>query len=176
MLVVGCGNPLAGDDSAGVEIVRRLGDLKDCGCDLRSEPASAIDLLDLFSLADILLIVDAMAGGNAPGTLILTPLPSKELERRTISSVSHHVWDLSEAIGLARALGHQIPRLFLLGVEAGTVSQGAPRSAVVEQAISLVVQRFSNLRSLLLSNTSPDEIGIRSFPPGDSSFPGQIWG
>lgn len=81
-----------------------------------------------------------------------------------------------EAIGLARALGHEIPRLFLLGVEAGTASQGEARSAVVEEAISLVVKRFSNLKSLLLSNTATEDIGIRSFPPGDSSFPGQIGG
>jgi len=32
LLVVGCGNPAAGDDGAGVEIVRRLSELGDCGC------------------------------------------------------------------------------------------------------------------------------------------------
>ena len=38
LLIVGCGNPAAGDDSAGIEIVRRLSELGGCGCELRAEP------------------------------------------------------------------------------------------------------------------------------------------
>jgi hydrogenase maturation protease len=172
LLIVGCGNPDAGDDSAGIEIVRRLGELGDCGCDLRTETGPGVGLLDVFSLADVIVFADAVTSGGVPGTLYLTPLPSKELESRALGSLSSHGWGLAEALKLVHALGRTIRRLFLLGIEAGTVAQGAPRSPVVEQAIGLVVERIPDLKSLLLADNSPGIIGTRSFSPLDRSFPG----
>jgi len=169
LVIVGCGNPTAGDDGAGIEIVRRLSELGDCGCDLRAETAPGVGLLDVFSLVDVILFVDAVTSGGVPGTLYLASLPSKELEPRALGSISSHGWGLVEALKLAHALGRTVPRLFLLGIEAGTVTQGAPRSAAVEQAIALVVERMPDLKFLLLSS---EVIGTRSFSPNDRSFPG----
>jgi hydrogenase maturation protease len=169
LLIVGCGNPVAGDDSAGLEIVRRLSELGDCGCDLRAETAPSIELLDVFSLTDVILFVDAVNSGGVPGTLYLTSLPSEELQPRALGFLSSHGWGLVETLKLAHALGRTIPRLFLLGIEAGTIAQGAPRSAAVEQAIALVVERIPHLRSLLLTSAA---VGTRSFRPNDRSFPG----
>jgi hydrogenase maturation protease len=169
LLIVGCGNPMAGDDGAGIEIVRRLSDLGGCGCDLRTETALGVGMLEVLSLADVVLFVDAVASGGGPGTLFLTSLPSTALEPRALGSLSNHGWGLVEILDLARALGRTIPRLFLLGIEVGTVAQGALRSAAVEQAIALVVERISYLKSLLLSSQA---IGTRSFSPGDHTFPG----
>jgi len=169
MLIVGCGNADAGDDSAGLEIVRRLGELGDCGCDLRAETAPGVGLLDLFPLTEVILFVDAVSSGRVAGTLYLTSLPSEEIEGRALGALSSHGWGLAEVLELAHALGRNIPRLFLLGIEVGTVAQGAARSAAVEQAVGLVVERISDLRSLLLAS----EVNVtRSFDPGDRSFPG----
>jgi hydrogenase maturation protease len=172
LLIVGSGSPDAGDDSAGLEIVRRLSELGGCGCDLRAETTPSVELLDVFPLADVIVFADAVTSGGVPGTLYLTPLPSKELESRALGSLSSHGWGLAEALKLVHALGRAIPRLFLLGIEAGTVAQGAPRSPVVEQAIALVVERIPHLKSLLLADNSPGIIGTRTFWPNDRSFPG----
>jgi len=169
LLIVGCGNPTSGDDSAGLEIVRRLSERGDCGCDLRAETAPGVELLDIFPLADVIVFADAVTSGGLPGTLHLTPLPSKELQPRALGSLSSHGWGLGEALKLAHALGRTLPRLFLLGIEAGTVAQDAPRSPAVEQAIALVVERISDLKSLLLTS---EVIATRSFYPSDRSFPG----
>ena len=169
LLIVGCGNPAAGDDSAGIEIIRRLSDLGGCGCELRAETAPGVGLLDLLPLADVILFVDAVTGGEVPGTLYLTSLPSAELEPRALGSLSGHGWGLVETLELANALGRTVPRLFLLGIEAGTVTQGAPRSEAVERAIALVVERIPDLKFLLFSS---EVIGTRSFSPHDRSFPG----
>jgi len=169
LLIVGCGNPTAGDDSAGIEIVRRLGELGDCGCELRAETDPGVGLLDFLPLADVILFVDAVTSGGIPGTLYLTSLPSAELEPRALGSLSGHGWGLVETLKLANALGRTVPRLVPLGIEAGTVSQGAPRSAAVEQAIALVVERMPDLKFLLLSS---EIIRARSFSPNDRSFPG----
>ena len=169
LLIVGCGNPTAGDDSAGIEIVRRLSDLGGCGCELRAETGPGVGLLDLLPLADVILFVDAVTSGGVPGTLYLTSLPSAELEPRALVSLSGHGWGLVETLKLANALGRTLPRLVLLGIEAGTVTQGAPRSPAVEQAIGLVVGKISDLRSLLLTS---EPIATQNFSPNDRSFPG----
>ena len=171
LLIVGCGNSLAGDDSAGIEIVRRLSELGDCGCDLRAETAPGVELLDIFPLADVILFVDAVISGGVPSTLYLAPLPSKDLQPRALSSLSGHGWGLAETLELAHALGRAIPRLFLLGIEAGTLAQGAPRSAAVEQAIALVIERMPELKLLLLSS---EIVATSSFSPNDRSFPGNL--
>jgi hydrogenase maturation protease len=169
LLIVGCGNPDAGDDSAGLEIVRRLSELRDCGCELRAESAPGVGLLDIFALGEVILFADAVSSGGIPGTLYLTSLPSKEVEPRALGALSSHGWGLSEAVNLAGALGHTVPRLFLLGIEAGTLAQGSPRSLAVEQAVKLVVETISDLRFLLLHSGA---IATRSFDPRDQSFPG----
>jgi hydrogenase maturation protease len=169
LLIVGCGNPTAGDDGAGIEIVRLLSDLGGCGCDVRAETGPGVGVLDVFPLADVILFVDAVTSGGVPGTLYLTLLPSAELEPRALGSLSGHGWGLVETLKLANALGRTLPRLVLLGIEAGTVTQGAPRSAAVEQAIALAVERMPDLKFLVLSS---EIIGTRTFSPHDRSFPG----
>jgi len=170
-MIVGCGNSDAGDDSAGLEMVRRLGERGDCGCDLRTETAPGMDLLELFPLADVILFVDAVVSGAAPGTLYLTTLPSKELEPRALGSLSSHGWGLGEVLRLAGALGRPLPALYLLGIEAATLGEGAPRSAPVEQAIAMVVEKFSSLELLLRSSKLSD---MRRFCSNDQFFPGPV--
>jgi hydrogenase maturation protease len=171
LLIVGLGNSAAGDDSAGLETVHRLTELGDCGCELRAEGAPGVELLDVFASSGVILFVDAVSSGGIPGTLHLTSLPSKDLEPRALGALSSHGWGLSEALDLARALGRTVPRLFLLGIEAGTLAQGSPLSPAVERAIKLVVERISDLRSLLLHSAA---LSTRSFDPNDQSFPGGI--
>ena len=171
LMIVGCGNPDAGDDSVGLEIVRRLGQRGDCGCDLRAQPAPGVDLLELFPLADIILFVDAVVSGAAPGTVYLTPLPSKELEPRALGSLSGHGWGIGEVLQLAEALRRPQPRLYLLGIEAATLAEGAPGSTPVQEAIALVVEAIPALRLLLRTS------GVSStlkFAPNDPFFPGGI--
>ena len=113
LLIVGCGNPAAGDDSAGIEIVRRLSELEDCGCDLRVETSPGLELLEIFSLADVIVFVDAVTSGGLPGTIYLASLPSKDVQPRALGSLSSHGWGLVETLQLARAMGRNIPQLFL---------------------------------------------------------------
>lgn len=173
LLVVGCGNELAGDDSAGVEIVRRLQERGDSACQVRTVAYAGVELLEAFPAVDMILFVDAVASGAPPGTLHLVPLPSREVELRAIASLSCHGWGLSETLALAQALRRPIPRLMLLGIEADGVDMGAPRSAAVEQAIGAVVDGFPRLRSLLTESDPAHWVQPKHFHPGNNAFPGE---
>jgi hydrogenase maturation protease len=172
LLVVGCGNPLAGDDSAGPEAVSRLEGLKAGDILLHTAPFISLDLFEIFPPTDAILFVDAVSSDAAPGTLHLVPLAEVPLEARGLTSLSGHGWGLAETLKLAQALRRGLPPSLLLGVEVGIVKQGAPRSPAVEQAVSLIVERFDLLRSLVLNPESGVWQEARQFAPGDLSFPG----
>lgn len=175
LLVIGCGNPLAGDDSAGVEILRRLRARTDGGaCQLRDLPQANVELLELFDEADVILFLDAVVSGAPAGTLHLVPLPSPGLVPRALGPLSSHGWGLAETLELARALGRRAPRLVLLGVEIARVSLAARRSPPVEEAIAVVVEKFPRLRSWLLEGGAEGRRHPRRFLQGDTSFPGEL--
>ncbi len=180
--VVGCGNPHAGDDSAGLEIVRRLRELGGASCELLDRPQAGLELLDCMQGAEIILFVDAVSSGAPPGTLHLVPLPSPDLQARGLGALSSHGWGLTEALSLMWALEWQTPRLFLLGVEIETLDPKKPRSEAVEAAMQTAVDGFARLSALLMEDLAAAALrpprpgrseGRRyAFPPGDKSFPG----
>ncbi len=171
LLVVGCGNPAAGDDAVGVEIVSRLKDVGHPGCRFVLVPDAGPDLLDLLSSSESVLFVDAVTSGAPPGTLHLVPLRAGEIEPRLVGTLSSHGWGLAETLDLARALNRPLPRLMLLGVELGAVRVGAPSTPEVEKAMGLVVKKFPGLLSQLVKPDSALWTKPRHYPPQDTSFP-----
>jgi hydrogenase maturation protease len=172
LLVVGCGNPLAGDDGAGVEIARRLRERGDAACRVRALPSAGVDVLEDLSSADVILFVDAVSSGLPPGTLHLVPLGSPEVAHDALRSLSSHGWGIHETLELARALGRELPQLMLLGVEVGTVALGDHCSPAVERAVGLVLERFPCLQSHLVDAQSPLWRTGRQFLPDADIFPG----
>jgi len=161
LLVVGCGNSLAGDDAAGVEVVSRL--LARGGDPARHLllPHLGVEFLDCIAPkqkrvraldgagAGAVLFIDAVRSGAAPGAVHFFRADSAEFEARPMAALSAHGWSLGEMLKLARALGRPLPAVFVLGIEAGDVTPGAPRSAAVERAIESVVARFPELQARL---------------------------
>jgi hydrogenase maturation protease len=194
LMVLGCGNPFAGDDNVGLELVHRLQahggygcesqdlsgrGVRPCaptfprrgyGCEFRELPEGGLDLLELFDRADIILFVDAVLSGAPPGTLHLVPLPSRDVVPRALGAVSSHGWGLDEALRLALALGRRVPRLMLLGVELESLAQGTRRTASVDAALEAAIQHFPQVQAALLDSESPLWLGHHSYPPGGSSF------
>jgi len=192
LLVVGCGNLLAGDDGAGVEVVERLVEAGVEGCQLCLMPSGGVDLLEMFPSADVILFVDAVTSGAPAGTLHLIPLPAAEVAARApgpvsggdediaatavvpraVGSLSSHGLGLLETFELARTLGRHLPRVILLGVEIGEVTPGAPRTPAVDRALTTIVRGFSRLQASLVDLNSSLWRTARQFPPDDDSFPG----
>jgi hydrogenase maturation protease len=176
LLVVACGNALAGDDSVGAKILDVLRDRTGEEVRLRFLPHVGIELLDLSAEAEAeaVLLVDAVVSGAPPGTLHLVALPSRNLLPRGLGSLSSHGWNLAETLGLARALDRSLPRMMLLGVEIGSVAPGGELSPAVASAVALVVERFPRLEALLLEADPRRWPVHRQFNPGDSDFPGDV--
>jgi hydrogenase maturation protease len=171
LLILGCGNPFAGDDQAGLLFIQRLQARGESSCELRSMPQASVALLETFSQTDILLVVDAVRSGAPTGTLHLVPLPWPGVEPRGLSRLSGHGWGLKEVLDLASTLGRPIPRLLLLGVEVERMGPSAGLSPAVEQAVALAVERFEAVRDILLDPAASAWRSPQWFPPDDASFP-----
>lgn len=165
LLVVGCGNPLASDDSAGIEVIEQLQRRRQFLAELRAVPFPGVELLDLFAQADVLLFIDAVLSGELPGTIHLLPLPFPGVEPKSLTSCSTHGWGLAASIELARALGRPTPRLVLLGIELSVSSQGFERSQAVGHAVREIVENFALLRSWVLDRH--EWFPPLRFSPGD---------
>lgn len=162
---------MAGDDCAGLEVLRCLEAQGPRDCDLRSFHYAGIEILEIFDEADVILFVDAVSSGAPAGSLHLISLPSSDVRPRMLQSISGHGWSLLETSNLARALGRRVPKIILLGIELEGAIPGATRSAAVNEAIDRVVEGFSVVESWLRGLSASDLPVSRVFSPSDDSFP-----
>jgi hydrogenase maturation protease len=138
--VIGLGNELRRDDGAGLAAARRLRERGIDAMEHRGDPAS---LIDGWSGADAVIVIDAVSSGAAPGTIHridarATPLPAGLFKGST------HALGLAEAVELSRALGTLPGRVLVLGIEAGDLGAGVGLSPEVDRAVSGLVEEVAS--------------------------------
>ena len=136
--VIGCGNPDAGDDAAGLIAVERARDALDAIPGVQVLPlASPLDVVHHLDGADAVVVADAIRtpGGRRPsGTVVRAVAGPDGLPAEIRSSLSSHGLGVAEAFGLAGALG-PLPRVVVVGVEAERTAAGRPMSEAVRAAL-----------------------------------------
>lgn len=132
-LVIGIGNRLRGDDAAGPEVAARVAELGVPGVAVvvEDEPLALVEHL---ARHDEVVVVDAVAPRGDAGRVLVWRVGSTPLER-DVHPVGSHGLGVAEAVELARAIGPLPTRLTLVGVEAQTLSLGAPLSSAVRDRI-----------------------------------------
>ena len=96
-LVIGVGNRFASDDAAGLLAARAFSGRAPEGVDVLEHEGEPTALVEMWAGRRLVVIVDAMAGSGAPGTLrwfdaTTAPLPS------AFSGASTHAFSLPQAI------------------------------------------------------------------------------
>lgn len=152
MLVLGLGNPLLGDDSVGLQVVRRLRP------QLSDRPGVAVDedycgglrLMERLVGFDRAILVDAVCSGGEPGTVRI--LSADALPTR--HSASAHDVDLPTALALGRKAGAALPAdqdIRLVTIEATEVLTfseecTAPVRAGLDRATEVVLELLAAAR------------------------------
>jgi hydrogenase maturation protease len=117
VLVAGIGNIFLGDDAFGVEVVRKLLNrdwpegvlVKDFGI-------RGLDLAyAMMEPLDLVIIVDAISRGDAPGTLYVVEPELDEADPR--STPDAHAMTPERVLELVKSLGGHVPRTLVLGCE-----------------------------------------------------------
>ena len=125
-LVIGVGNPLRGDDAAGLRAAQlvksaRVEEVVDCS-----------DLMTMWGEDDSVIVIDAMVSGAAPGTVRRYDGLTQNLPARAFAST--HAFGLAEAVEMSRVLGRLPRALTVFGIEAASFEQGSGLSPDVERA------------------------------------------
>ncbi|MET7650409.1 hydrogenase maturation protease [Streptomyces sp. NPDC005486] len=169
-LVAGIGNIFLGDDGFGVETARRLAE--------RELPA-AVEVVDigvrgvhlayqLLDGYDTLVLVDATARGEAPGTLYVIEhepggaspspgTPTLDGHRMTPDAVLALLGTLCAGTG-----GDPPRRVLVVGCEPASVDEGIGLSAPVSEAVPQAVRLIEEL----LTNGEPEESAPRATAGG----------
>ncbi|SMB98886.1 hydrogenase maturation protease [Thermanaeromonas toyohensis ToBE] len=145
--IIGCGNPLAGDDGVGLKVIEELKRWGlPPGVRLISAGLPGLTILDLMRGADQVIIVDAVEAGQKPGTVI--HCKETDLARVTFRSLSLHNIGIAEALSLGRLVEPEAfpRRLDIVGVQIAEITWGkADLSPLVAAALPLAVHTVYNI-------------------------------
>lgn len=137
-VVLGVGNPDAGDDGAGFEVERRVRERALPGVRTGTCRGDLTRLLDLWEGYALACIVDAVDAGAEPGRVFRWEMGAT-LPAEATRATSTHTLPLDQVLDLARGLGRLPPRLVVYGVQVGMVREGNVFSPAVWRALSKVV-------------------------------------
>ena len=141
MQIIACGNSDRGDDGAAFLVVERLRELGIEALGVRTTTCTgeATGLLNAWSEADDLILVDAVVTGAPVGTIHhwdgIPPVASRP-------SPSTHGLGVAEALRLAAALGHVPQSLQVYGIEAAKFDPGSSLSPQVEAAAERLAKQI----------------------------------
>jgi hydrogenase maturation protease len=165
VLVVGLGSLDRGDDAVGPVVAGVVADvvadhgLEDVRVVQHEDPTA---LIDLWSDAGLVVVVDAVVSGQDAGTIhvLETGAGEQALPASAWSGAGRagtHGFGLGASVELARALRRLPPRLVLLGIEASCFDHGAPLSRAVAAAVG---QAVTTVLAVLADAPSSDTLWV----------------
>jgi hydrogenase maturation protease len=174
-LVVGLGNELIGDDAVGIRVARVLERLTlPAGVEVHARPALGLDLIDVLSDWERLVLVDAMKTGRPPGTC--TVLDLSEIGSLAQCPACSHSFGVAEIVALAARLRPDVApaKIVVVGVEARVLDRfGTALSDEVRAALPGAVDevlRLVGASDATRAAARPHALELAAWVPG----PGEI--
>lgn len=114
--IIGCGNPLMGNDGAGIQVMQVF-EGRFAGVDCIDGGTGGFGLIPLMEGYEKVVIVDAMVGvGDRAGDVrVFEAPPSHDHPRSALHDIG-----VGEAVAIARELGY-ITEVVTVGIEAGEI-------------------------------------------------------
>ena len=140
LLVLGLGNPLCGDDGAGVAAVARLRERYESppGVLALDGGTLGLSLLPHLRRARVVILVDAIAADAPAGTLVR--LDGEDVAPAAAHRLSPHQVGVADLLDGARLLGGLPETLVLLGIVPAHLELSIERSPAVEARIDDLVR------------------------------------
>jgi hydrogenase maturation protease len=152
LVVIGAGNPMRGDDAAGVALARRL--RRRDGVRVLEQSGEATALVEALRGARAAIVLDA-AAGTEPGRVTRFDVAAQPLPRSLLSR-STHGFGVADGIELARALGALPPACVVYALEGVQFDTGAALSAALEAALPEAAARVESEIEALLAAEAAD--------------------
>ncbi len=129
--VIGCGNPLMGNDAVGVRVINLLQETHP-EIDIIEGGVGGLGLIPMMEGYDYIILVDATTGyGNHIGEiLVFSKPPANEFFPLSLSDIG-----VLDAVNIAEELG-VCPQITIIGIEAGEIMEfSASMSPEMEHAV-----------------------------------------
>jgi hydrogenase maturation protease len=163
ILILGVGNLLLSDEGLGVHVARKLMEMDfSPQVEVLEGGTDGFGLMHVLLQADRLIVVDAVRGGGAPGSIYrfeiedCPPFPD-------IFKTSVHQISILEVINLSGLIG-STPRTTVIGVEPKRLEMGMELSPQIEAKIPKVIQLIKEEVAVSLGHL-PKEPLIEVSPP-----------
>ena len=163
ILILGVGNLLLSDEGLGVHVARKLMEMDfPPEVEVLDGGTDGFGLMHALLEADRLILVDAVRGGGAPGSIYrfgiedCPPFPD-------IFKTSVHQISILEVINLSGLIG-STPRTTVIGVEPKRLEMGMELSPQIEATIPKVIQLIKEEVAVSLGHL-PKEPLIEVSPP-----------
>ncbi len=142
VVVLGVGNLVMSDEGLGVRCVQRLeaSGVLPAGVAIIDGGTSTNELLGELEDLELLVIVDAVAMGDAPGALVR--LEGDGIPAAFSNQLSAHQHGIHDLLATLRFLGRMPRRVVVLGVRPGRIELGLALSAEVEAALPALEARI----------------------------------
>ncbi len=151
-LILGVGNPILGDDGAGIAVAKELAKSKieGTGVDVKEAESIGLDILNTIDGYDRVIIVDAIvAPKEKVGRIIRIENPERAM---TAHSTSLHDVNFASAIKAGRRLGMKIPEIVVYGINIEREKMEEFREGLspeiekaAKKAIKLVLKELQNV-------------------------------
>jgi len=142
IVVLGLGNVLLSDEGLGVHALRWLEERTKLPpeVELIDGGTGGLSLLPILSSVDILIVIDAISLGGAPGTIYAFS-DERILDQSTIlEKISTHEVSFAEILSLLRLKGTLPKKIYILGMEPQSLEVGLELSGVVRQNLPRLCQ------------------------------------
>ncbi len=142
-LVAGIGNIFNRDDAFGVEVAQRLG-ARSMPDDVRVEDYGIRGLhlaLELLEGYDLLVLVDAMASSEPPGTVFLV----EPTDDDAAEPLDAHRMDPQAVLGMVAELGGEIGQVLVVGCQPEALDEGIGLTPVVAAAVEPALRMVEDL-------------------------------
>ncbi len=137
-LVVGTGNLLLKDEGVGIHVVQKLKKRKlPLNVEVLDGGTSGFNLLYEMEGRKRVIIIDAVKGGEEPGTIYR--FSSDDVKAREKAFVSLHDLGLADVFRLAETLGER-PEIMVIGIEPKQIESGLELSPEIKDKIPLIIE------------------------------------
>jgi hydrogenase maturation protease len=135
IVVIGLGNPLMGDDGLGIAVLERLRAryVLPAAVELVDGGTWGLNLLPVIEDAQVVILIDAIDAGVAPGTPVR--IERARLPRYLATKISPHQVDLRDVLGLAELRGTLPDDTVAVGLQPQSIALGDGLSPVLERAL-----------------------------------------
>lgn len=138
-LVLGLGNILLRDEGVGVRVVQAAEQrTRPPGVELFDGATAGLDLLDVLAHREKVIVIDAIDGACAPGTVLR--LRADDLVSDHRESISLHEIGFLETLTIARQLGIAPKEVIIIGVQPHEVSCGLDLSPEMARRVPKIIE------------------------------------